>query len=113
MAIEDVNQGGESRLSEEDMRSTSAIFKNMQREKVLADARLKNIELGEAFMRENAKNQSVKVTDSGIQYEVLVPGSGASPTAEDAVTVHYHGTLIDGRVFDSSLGESRTSKFSS
>lgn len=60
-------------------------------------------EEGHAFLAENAKRTEVKVSESGLQYEVVTEGTGAKPTAEDRVKVHYHGTLIDGTVFDSSV----------
>ena len=57
---------------------------------------------GEKFLAENAKRPSVKVTDSGLQYEVLEATLGQKPKATDRVKVHYEGTLPDGTVFDSS-----------
>ena len=59
---------------------------------------------GEAFLTENAKREGIKVTESGLQYEVLESGKGDSPKASDNVEVHYTGKLIDGTVFDSSEG---------
>lgn len=58
---------------------------------------------GEAFLTENAKREGIKVTESGLQYEVLESGKGDSPKASDNVAVHYTGKLIDGTVFDSSV----------
>lgn len=58
---------------------------------------------GEAFLTENAKRDGIKVTESGLQYEVLESGKGDSPKASDNVEVHYTGKLIDGTVFDSSV----------
>ena len=62
-----------------------------------------NIEAGIAFLAENAKKPGVITLGSGLQYEVLVEGSGAKPVATDKVKCHYHGTLIGGTVFDSSV----------
>lgn len=66
---------------------------------------------GEQFLAENAKREGVVVTASGLQYEVLKPGTGVSPTATQTVEVHYHGTLIDGTVFDSSVDRGKTIEF--
>ena len=60
-------------------------------------------EEGESFLRENAKNDGIVTTASGLQYRHTVEGTGASPDATDEVTVHYRGTLLDGTEFDSSL----------
>ena len=61
------------------------------------------LERGRAFLASNAQREGVTTTASGLQYEVIASGDGASPTATDRVRAHYHGTLIDGTVFDSSL----------
>ncbi len=66
---------------------------------------------GKEFLLENAKRDGVVTTASGLQYEVLAQGSGASPKATDEVTVHYHGTLTDGRVFDSSVERGQPATF--
>lgn len=58
---------------------------------------------GEAFLAENAKKEGVHSTESGLQYEIIEAGNGVKPVATDTVKVHYHGTLIDGTVFDSSV----------
>lgn len=63
-----------------------------------------NILIGNAFLETNAAVEGVQTTTSGLQYKVLEVGTGAThPTATDKVKVHYHGTLIDGTVFDSSV----------
>ena len=68
-----------------------------------AQAAEENLRIGNAFLEENAKRDGIKVTASGLQYEVLKEGKGHSPKAEDRVEVHYTGKLIDGTVFDSSV----------
>lgn len=76
-------------------------FTKLQEEKEAASADKRKA--GEEFLKENAKREGVKTLDSGLQYEVITEGKGAIPTANDKVKVHYHGTLIDGTVFDSSV----------
>ena len=73
-------------------------FTNLQNE--IAE---ENRRAGEAFLAENAKRPEVVVLPSGLQYEVLAEGTGRKPKATDKVQCHYHGTLIDGQVFDSSV----------
>lgn len=74
----------------------------------VADA---NLEAGTLFLEQNAKRDGVVSLPSGLQYEVLVEGTGAQPTATDTVTTHYHGTLPDGTVFDSSVERGQPSSF--
>ena len=62
-----------------------------------------NREVGKRFLEENAKKEGVKVTASGLQYKIVKEGNGIHPSANDKVTVHYTGRLIDGTVFDSSV----------
>ncbi|OJV86098.1 MAG: peptidylprolyl isomerase [Bacteroidia bacterium 44-10] len=62
-----------------------------------------NLKEGEAFLEENSKKESVVTLPSGLQYEVLQEGNGAKPEATDKVKCHYHGTLLNGQVFDSSV----------
>ncbi len=71
----------------------------------------KTIAEGQAFLEANGQRKEVVTLPSGLQYEVLVAGNGAKPSAEDRVTVHYHGTLIDGTVFDSSVDRGQPATF--
>lgn len=66
---------------------------------------------GKAFLEANAKRAEVTTLASGLQYEVLTKGEGAVPSAADSVKVHYHGTLIDGTVFDSSVSRGEPATF--
>ena len=66
---------------------------------------------GQAFLDENAKKEGVKVTDSGLQYEVINSGEGDKPGIEDTVKVHYVGTLEDGTEFDSSVARGEPTQF--
>ncbi|MDO9749572.1 FKBP-type peptidyl-prolyl cis-trans isomerase [Glaesserella parasuis] len=66
---------------------------------------------GKAFLDENKKHPSVKETESGLQYEVLVEGTGKVPAKTDKVRVHYTGSLIDGTVFDSSVKRGTPAEF--
>ncbi|MEZ5105774.1 MAG: FKBP-type peptidyl-prolyl cis-trans isomerase [Draconibacterium sp.] len=90
---------GETMMTEEDAQSVVQNFFQAQGKKEAQE----NLEKGNAFLEENAKRPGITTTESGLQYEVLTEGTGPKPTAEDRVRVHYHGTLIDGTVFDSSV----------
>ena len=66
---------------------------------------------GIAFLEENSKRAGIVTLASGLQYEILSEGAGAIPKATDTVNVHYHGTLIDGKVFDSSVNRGEPATF--
>lgn len=70
-----------------------------------------NLKAGQDFLEENKKKAGVVALPSGLQYEVLVDGSGPRPVATNKVTCHYHGTLIDGTVFDSSVKRGQPATF--
>lgn len=71
----------------------------------------KNREEGQAFLAENAKREGVVTLPSGLQYEIISEGTGRKPKASDTVQVHYHGTLIDGTMFDSSVNRGEPATF--
>ena len=69
------------------------------------------IEEGNAYLAKNAERDEVTVTESGLQYEIIEAGEGDKPAADSTVRVHYHGTLIDGSVFDSSYKRGQPAEF--
>ena len=69
------------------------------------------LEKGAKFLEENGKRPGVKTTASGLQYEIMKEGTGPMPKATDKVTTHYHGTLLDGKVFDSSVNRGQPIDF--
>lgn len=70
-----------------------------------------NKQKGIDHLKENQKRSEIKTTESGLQYEILTEAEGARPSSTDNVTVHYHGTLIDGTVFDSSVERGTPASF--
>ncbi|MGB1729041.1 MAG: FKBP-type peptidyl-prolyl cis-trans isomerase [Crocinitomicaceae bacterium] len=70
-----------------------------------------NKQKGIDYLKENQKRSEIKTTESGLQYEILTEAEGARPSSTDNVTVHYHGTLIDGTVFDSSVERGNPASF--
>ena len=106
-AFEDVFEGKELVISEEE----ANVILQEYFQKLANKALEENQAAGKEFLIENAKRDGVVTTASGLQYEVLAQGSGASPKATDEVTVHYHGTLTDGRVFDSSVDRGQPATF--
>lgn len=113
-AIRAVYNGEETLMTTEEATAIRQAFMQQQREKAEAD-RLAQLEAnkaeGEAFLADNAKRDEVTVTESGLQYEVIEPGSGPKPAASDTVTVHYRGKLLDGREFDSSYSRGEPASF--
>jgi FKBP-type peptidyl-prolyl cis-trans isomerase FklB len=69
------------------------------------------IDEGRTFLEENGKKEGVTTLESGLQYTVITEGTGPKPKLEDNVTTHYHGTLIDGTVFDSSVDRGEPASF--
>jgi FKBP-type peptidyl-prolyl cis-trans isomerase FklB len=110
--VDDAIQGNEPALSGEEIQPILQAFgQEIQAaaQEARAAAAEENTAEGEAFLAENGAREEVTVTESGLQYEVLEEGTGATPTADDQVRVHYRGTLLDGTEFDSSYeGEPRT-----
>lgn len=110
------DEKGESRLGDEDLDQLIRDFQGRmmaaQQKKVEEEAG-KNLEASEKFLADNAERDGVTVTESGMQYEVLASGEegAASPTLNDTVEVHYHGTLPDGTVFDSSVEREQPATF--
>ncbi len=103
-------RGSEPKVSEADIKEA---FQSAQAktEKTASADSADQIQAGQAFLTENKARDGVVVTESGLQYEVMTQGDGAKPTAEQTVEVHYHGTLIDGSVFDSSVQRGETISF--
>jgi len=106
-AFADVFEGSDLDISEEEsMTILQDFFGKMQAEKSA-----KANEAGAAYLAENGDKDGVITTESGLQYEVIVSGDGAKPTTTDQVTVHYHGMLTDGTVFDSSVDRGQPATF--
>ncbi|MDD7101363.1 MAG: FKBP-type peptidyl-prolyl cis-trans isomerase [Bacteroidaceae bacterium] len=104
-AIKDVIQGKEPQMSMKEAQIVANTFiqeAEKENQKLKEEAGAKFKAYGEQYLAENAKKDGVKVTKSGLQYEVLNEGTGKSPKATDNVKCHYEGRLIDGTVFDSS-----------
>ena len=100
----------ESVVSDVDMQ---AAFIEMQAR--LQEAEAENAKVmaadGIAFLKENAKRDGVNVTATGLQYEIITEGTGEKPILNSTVKTHYHGTLIDGTVFDSSVQRNQPAEF--
>ncbi len=102
--------GDEPEVSEDQIRAAFQVISGRMQEAEAAKAQVAAA-AGDAFLAENAKKAGIVVTESGLQYEVLTAGSGAKPSRADKVRTHYHGTLIDGTVFDSSYNRGQPAEF--
>jgi FKBP-type peptidyl-prolyl cis-trans isomerase len=114
-AIKDILSGGKLLLTDDELQTVRTALqeelqaKNREKTKELAE---KNKREGEAFLAANAKNEGFQTTASGLQYKVLVKGTGKMPKKTDTVTVKYRGTFIDGTEFDSSEKRGKPATFS-
>jgi len=106
-AFKDVFAGNDLDISEEEsMQVLQDYFGKLAAEKSAQAG-----EAGSVYLTENGAKEGVITTESGLQYEVMTEGSGAKPNADDQVTVHYHGMLTDGTVFDSSVDRGEPAQF--
>jgi FKBP-type peptidyl-prolyl cis-trans isomerase len=105
--IKDVLQNKTPKMEQQEAMTIVQTYMQAAMEKKTGKAR----EEGQAFLDNNKKDASVKVTPSGLQYKVITSGKGKTPKATDKVTVHYTGKLIDGTVFDSSVESGQPATF--
>lgn len=109
-AIKQCYEGHPSLLNDKELdKAYDAVKDKMKQAKEEQAKNLKALNL--QFLEENAKRDGVTVTDSGLQYEVLEAGSGEKPTASAVVRTHYHGSFINGQVFDSSVTRNEPAEF--
>ncbi len=100
--IADAFAGAESKVAQADLQAAFQVISERMQAAAAEQAKVLGA-AGAAYLAENAKKEGVVVTESGLQYEVISAGEGEKPTAESTVSVHYHGSLTDGKVFDSSV----------
>lgn len=98
---------------EEQMRVLSVFQQDLQNkhQQEMEAKATENKEKAKEFFEENAKKEGIQTTESGLQYQILEPGSGEKPRAFDTVTVHYKGMLLDGTIFDSSYDRGEPATF--
>ncbi len=109
MGINDAFAGTE-KMTQDEMQETFMVLQQIMQEKMEKDM-ANTKEEGQKFLAENKKKEGIIETASGLQYEVVKMGTGAKPKETDKVKVHYHGTLIDGTVFDSSVDRGEPIEF--
>ena len=103
-------EGKEYAVEVEDLRAAFGVINERMQAAQAEQAKEASAE-GQKFLDENAQREGVTVTESGLQFEVITEGSGEKPTAASTVKTHYHGTLIDGTVFDSSYDRGEPVEF--
>lgn len=108
--VMDALNGAEFAVEVEDLRAAFGVINERMQAAQAEQAKEASAE-GQKFLEENAKREEVTVTESGLQYEVLVAGDGEKPTAASTVKTHYHGTLVNGTVFDSSYDRGQPAEF--
>jgi FKBP-type peptidyl-prolyl cis-trans isomerase FklB len=112
--LEDGRSGAKARLTDEELSAALAGLQQKvseQRAKEQQAASEKAAAAGKLYLATNAKKPGVTTTASGLQYRVITPGTGKTPTASDTVTVNYKGTLVDGTEFDSSYKRGQPASF--
>ncbi|QCI14700.1 FKBP-type peptidyl-prolyl cis-trans isomerase [Pseudomonas putida] len=110
VGLTDAFNGAESRVSEADLSASFKVIREVMQAEAAAKAEAAAA-AGKEFLVENAKRDGITTLASGLQYEVITAGEGAQPTRESNVRTHYHGTLIDGTVFDSSYERGQPAEF--
>ena len=103
-----------SLLTDHEIKKVMSAFNKSRRDKTLALKKSngdQNKKEGVAFLASNKKKSGVKTTKSGLQFKIIKSGKGASPTPTNTVEVHYKGTLLDGKVFDSSYKRGKPASF--
>jgi len=108
--LTDAFNGADSRVSEADLSASFKVIRDIMQAEAAAKAEAA-AGAGKEFLAENAKRDGITTLASGLQFEVLTAGEGAKPTRESNVRTHYHGTLIDGTVFDSSYDRGQPAEF--
>ncbi|RAS23642.1 MULTISPECIES: FKBP-type peptidyl-prolyl cis-trans isomerase [unclassified Pseudomonas] len=108
--LTDAFNGADSRVSEADLSASFKVIRDLMQAEAAAKAEAAAA-AGKEFLAENAKRDGITTLASGLQFEVLTAGEGAKPTRESNVRTHYHGTLIDGTVFDSSYDRGQPAEF--